>query len=258
MTEATVTPEDFDEVVQIGRALLGEWNAVTNVEARAKGFNPAKVATCYGFAAHAHHLSPLALDLIEAGRVLEALPLVRLIYECSLQAHWVAQVPDAIAALDSKEYSSRRALVAELGQSMNLVLRQASEEIKSAMSTWTVDETTASARFRGVCEDLQPGGIDAYLHYRMLSSLSHATPMIADQYISAIDGPPGFQIRASPHESPGVAYAYTVAVSLVWAGRAMDFQDKRHHRRSELRAAARRLGVPDVLPPSETAMKRQR
>ena len=48
-----------------------------------------------------------------------------------------------------------------------------------------------------------------------------------------------------------------LAASLVWAGRAIDYLDKDHVRRSELRAAAASLGIASEFKLSEAAVLRE-
>lgn len=210
-----------------------------------------KVSIAYGLAAHAHRLARVARDLLEAGLTLEAIPLVRTAFECALTAHWVVQMKEGDAALANEEVRSRRAFVRTLERASASVAPFAGQV---ADYPEVAQQTNASARnFQQVCDDLEPGGADAYAHYRLLSQMSHASVFVVDFYLQPHDGPAGLSLLVEPDQPAPVAYLGFLAASLVWAGRAVDYLDSSHTRRAALRQAARELNITPDLKPSDIA-----
>ena len=82
-------------------------------------------------------------------------------------------------------------------------------------------ETNAWPSFQAICEDLNPGGADAYVSYRVMSQMSHASAPFLDQYFEiAEDEPIGVRRRSTPARPNQQAWAGIAACSLVWAGQA--------------------------------------
>jgi hypothetical protein len=84
--------------------------------------------------------------------------------------------------------------------------------------------------------------------------MSHPTAFLVDLYLEERDTEIGIALRhVGDQPKPGPYLAFVVA-SLIWAGRAVDFLDRTKSRRSELRSAARRLGITSELHPSPRAL----
>ena len=213
-------------------------------------------AAVHGLAAHVHQLASVAIAPLREHHVLEALPLIRAAYECALTAQWVAQTDDGASAFVNKDLRQRRRHVHTLESAVSQVFREAAPNVAARI----MDElpTTASARnFETICLELQPGGKDAYAIYRMMSHLSHASVLVADQYLSALDRDPWVALRMEADQPDPATWTFFVPVTLVWAGRAVDFFDGTRRRRSQLRAAARELKVESALQLSDAAVLRQ-
>jgi hypothetical protein len=219
-------------------------------------------AVVHSFAAHAHYIADAALDLIEQDRILAAIPLVRSVYEFALTAQWTAQVSDAAEALINETYRQRdNTSKVMLETPVDLIRKAAATITGTGQLRLPTTSDTPGRIFRARCDDLTPGGPQAYLNYRLMSEYVHPGVIAADQYLTeAPETPLGVTLRLEPRQSVGEAnamWAFFIAAGLVWAGRAVDFFDKRHLRRSELRTLASSLGIESALQPSETATKRR-
>ena len=90
-----------------------------------------------------------------------------------------------------------------------------------------------------------------------MSMYVHPSVLLVDQYLVASeDGSAiaSFLTNSKPEQS--APWRAMLANSLVWSGRAVDYFDQRHARRSQLRQAATRLGIPEVLELSAKARAR--
>jgi hypothetical protein len=243
----------------LARQLLAGWHARMEtplVGTRRRPFTQPQLAVAHGLGAHVHYLAPPALDLLDRGVVLAALPLVRQCYEHAVTAQWVTQTADGAQAFINEDVRQRRAHIRTLERAVSNVFNDAA----SAISDTLVEELETSAtarRFDAICDDLRPGGADAYVSYGALSQFSHPSAVVVDSYLRLTVAPPGLGLAAQPEEPNAAAWTHILASSLVWAGRAIDYMDKAHHRRSELRAAARELGITSELQLSDVAVKRQ-
>jgi hypothetical protein len=124
--------------------------------------------------------------------------------------------------------------------------------------TIETDSSVSAASFEAMCNDLEPGGPDAYAHFRLMSSMSHPSAFLCDFYLADDGNNPnnlaGFALRDVPDQPVAGPYlAFTVG-SLIWSGRAVEYLDKQHPRRSQLRAAAKQLGITSELHPSAKAL----
>lgn len=253
---------DHDEqkrVSSVARGLLAGWDARADaplVGTRKRKFNQQQLALAHALCAHVHYLTGPALDLLDTGKVLAALPLVRACFESALTAQWVTQTTDGAPAFIDEDVRQRRAHVQTLEKAVSQVFREAAPKI--AANLINPLETSATAKgFYNLCNDLVPGGADAYSSYRMLSQYSHASVLVIDEYLQATDTGPGLALRIEPIEPNGATWTNMLAASLVWAGRAIDYLDKDRVRRSELRAAAAALGITSELQLSEAAVLRE-
>lgn len=206
--------------------------------------------------AHTHYVGEAALDLLDRGRVLAAFPLVRGCFEAAVRAQWVAQTSDGYVALQNEAIRQRGKFVKTLEGAASDVFREAAENL-GPVDIPTMPASASARSFSEICNDLVPGGADAYAFYRRMSTMTHPSVEVALHYLQPIDREPGIALDIEPDEPEGATWTYFVAASFVWAGRAVDFMDKHHARRSELRAAARVLGIASELQLSPRAVMRE-
>lgn len=232
--------ERSEEYLELVKRLLIEFDELPEVELRRKDANVGFIM--YGLAMAAMRSAAAALTLHKQGFDPEVTPLVRLVYEAGVKAQWVFQNRSEgfDALLDAGGRSTVRLLnqMDKAGFSVPEDLRKDIEGVKP--------RSVASKRlenFERVCTDLR-GGDGLYLVYRGLSSQSHAGAQISYRYVTS-DGKGGLT-SALPRTNFGVE-AWTLAVGLVYSGRALDEWCKNKPRKKALREAARQLGIPAML-----------
>lgn len=219
-----------------------------------------RISLVMGLSRHSYETAKSVLVLLDHGMTAQAVPLVRLTYECALVVSHVVQ---------SEEQHGVRAFLHEYNR-LGAAAKQDAEKSVSevfrngAASFVDVDPSKFEGsfdtvrNFQDVCADLQPGGKDAFLIYRMLCKYSHPSLPIADSYFQKIDHPNGLPgVRDIPEISLSEdVLLQLLASSLVWSGRAFSYLTRNKADRSFLRAKARALGVTDGLQLSEVYWKR--
>lgn len=243
----------------VGRDLLRDWYADDGVEFRVRGAarptTAPQLAVVHGLCAHVHALADTALDLLDEGKVLQSLPIVRAAYEAALKAQWTAQTGDGAAAVMNEDMRQRRSHIRTLEKSVSTVFRETAPKIEAMLGEKR--ESASSARsFEDICQDLEGVGHDGYAIYRALSHLSHATVLVVDQYLGPADDA-AMSLRREPVQPDAPTWTFMTVASLVWAARALDFLDGAHARRNKLRAAALALGISSEFQLSERAVLRE-
>jgi hypothetical protein len=255
-------PDDGDEIVLLARRLIASWQDSGNRNItikKGRSWTQPQFAIVHGLSAHAHRVAAPALDMLERGLVLESMPLVRTTFECALTAQWVAQIDDAAQAFINADIRKRRALVKDLEQAVSQAMRTGAPDIAARLVEELPSSSNAAANnFHDLCLDLQRAGYDAYATYRMMSHFSHASVIVADEYLREPDpGVAAFGLRMEPDQPPASTWSFMVAASLVWAGRAVDYFDSVNLRRSELREAAQLLNTTTDMKPSDRSWLRR-
>lgn len=249
----------------MGRGLLKGWQRFITASddftfgQRNRRPDESRFISVYGLAAHAHQIGEPAFELLARGSALEATPLVRLMYESALSSVWLAQNTEGARAFMNREIDSRKALAGTLAKGQAAWMQKSAESFPSIEDPKFDTGSDAQAKnFEQLCNDLTPGGADAYINYRFLSRLSHASPQVLDRYSFA--GPDGeFRgLRTEPDRARDSRELITflAVASLVWAGTAVDYIDPARSRRSETREAARTLGVSRDLHLTPKAQQR--
>ncbi|WP_371861311.1 DUF5677 domain-containing protein [Microbacterium maritypicum] len=250
--------------------LQSEWDAVSEVRAfrqpksrrgqRFTGADAARITAIIGLSRHVHDTSPAIMLLLEHGHISAAVPLVRLVFECSLTAAWLVQSTDdhGIRAFLHSYSRSRSSLQKDAMEATTRVFRDGAPEITDTDPTPFGGSYDDAHRFGEICLDLKPAGKDAYIYYRVLSGLSHASPRVADLYF-APDSPdagiPAF--RPTPDQSfPTDVLAFFTAASMVWSARAYSYLITNTQYRNFLRRSARQLEINDELQLSERYWER--
>ena len=236
---------DHDEqkrVSSVARGLLAGWDARADaplVGTRKRKFNQQQLALPHALCAHVHYLAGPALDLLDTGKVLAALPLVRACFESALTAQWATQTTDGAPAFINEDVCQRRAHVQTLEKAVSQVFREAAPKI--AANLINPLETSATAKgFHNLCNDLVPG------RRRPILDLPNAQPVLSRERARHRRVPPGDRHR--PRARP--------------AHRA-DRAQRRHldqHARCLARLGRTRHRLPrqEPRPPLRTASRRSR
>lgn len=209
----------------------------------------ARATVVHGLACHVYETARAVLVLMDSGLTNAAVPLVRQMYECALTSVWIVQSSDqhGVTAVLHEHARNRAAVAVDVRDAQSEAFREAVEKIRDADPSPFVGSFDSVRQFRDICLDLVPGGIDAYLTYRVLSTYSHASVGIADLYYAP--APPGAVGVPHRRTHADTAFAadtllYFAASTLVWSGRAYSYVSRDQVHRSLLRSAARSLGTP--------------
>lgn len=241
------------------------------------GYHEAQLLTVSGLAAHAFRCGEVASHLLKTGLWLESAPLVRLGFECAVTALWSAQVPDGAAAILNKDYRSRRIVrdtLDRLGISgSNSERSDKSVEVAEGRGETVARESTSSTKpdehdstdaehestsnaqakaFEQMCNDLEPGGPQAYAYYRAMSWFSHPTNYVIDNFaeISTQAGQAeSLRLRREPAASDENTYLfqYFIAMSLTWAASAINILDADHTHAAKINELAERALVQPTM-----------
>lgn len=252
-------------LVHIATELMDSWEAHpdSSWEMGQRGQPPAegRFLSIFGLAAHVHRLGRVVVSLRGEGVLFEAIPLVRLMLESSLTAMWLAQNSDGGGALANEEVRQHRNAVKTMAKSNSPAMRAsaAASDLPRLDAERIETSSDQQARaFEALCNDLEPGGPDAYLNYRLMSRYSHAGIHLIEQYMTPNDtgdDVKGISVCPRPLLDEGLWLWYIVS-SLIWAGTAMDYIDPDRTRRSQLREAANAVGIERDLHLAPAAQQR--
>lgn len=193
----------------------------------------------------AHHAVRMARSILlvdDAARGIEIVPSVRLVLECGVTAAWLLLTPGSGHTLirDGAE-QRRKALehLARLGEETGPGYEQA----LAALANLEDAEGPRSFIFEQRCNALK-GGSSIYVLYRVLSSESHAGMGIADYYSKADDDSRiGLSFDRDAENSARVSLLGVTASMLLLAINADEIARLRPHRTTQIRRAAKRLGI---------------
>lgn len=220
----------------------------------------ARMESVVGLARHVHETARAIRLLIESDHANAAVPLVRLVYECALTATWLVQSEshDGVKAFMHEYTRQQSNLQSVLRRSIVDIFREGADDVADTNMDVNLGSADNARRFDLICEDLAPGGTDAYLYYKALSSYSHAGVRVVDLYFSA--PAPGEQVpppRCEPENALGEdLLLFLTNASMVWSGRAVTYISKNQSYRGTLRRAARRLEVTSEIQLSNAYRKR--
>ena len=247
---------DIPGLLEICNGLISGWAASAGTDAefgqRDRIPDVPRFISVFGLAAHTHRLAEQAVPMLAKRLTLEAMPMIRLMYECALNAMWLAQNEDGSNAFMNKETKSRKAIVRTLAES-SWRDRQFPEFDAGLLESASDPQ---AGNFEALCKDLQPGGADAYAIYRLLCRYGHATGFIVDKYARFDADLKLVGIAHFAEFDSDSLWTYFTALCLLWAGTAADLIDPSRTRRSELQAAERTLGTTRVLQLSPLARQR--
>jgi hypothetical protein len=228
---------------------------------RFTGEDAARVAIVHGWARHLHETARAAALLLDNRMTNAALPLVRQMFECALTAVWVVQSKDqhGVRAIIREHSRSRRAFAIDAHKAASPTFRESADDIADSELAHDLATSDSSRQFRDICLDLSPGGVDAYIYYRVMSSYSHASLAVTDLYYKAADPGSGampYRLAEPRAAIPADTLLYFVAVTLVWGARAYTYTSRDHTHRSVIRRAAHTLQVNSEIQLSDHYRRR--
>lgn len=224
------------------------------------GSDIARIAIVDGLVRHVHETARAVITLIDSEQVTATASIVRQMYECALTAVWLTQSTDdhGVRALLSEHVRTRRALQNDARQAASPTFRDGADDLPDTDPTPFLGSLDSVRNFKGICLDLAPGGVDAYVYYRLLSTYSHASLGVTDLYFApSAEGGYLPQRRDQPRTPISAdTMLFFAAISMVWSARAYTYMSKNQAHRSVLRSAARELGINPEISLSENYCKR--
>ncbi|MEI5583954.1 MULTISPECIES: DUF5677 domain-containing protein [unclassified Agromyces] len=261
---------DASELRELLDELLHAWEAEGHPtemsQPRARSGKPimkadvARMLSVVGLARHVHETARAIRALIDGDHRNAAVPLVRQAYECALTATWLVQSEDhdGVKAFMHEYARQQFNLQSTLKRAIISTFRDGAGDVADT-NLEDHDGSTDNARhFQLICEDLAPGGTDAYIYYRVLSSISHAGVRVVDLYFSPPE--PG-EMLPLPRSTPNTALSddlllFLTDACMVWSGRAVTYISKNDFYRSSLRRAAKKLDITSEIQLSDAYRKR--
>lgn len=224
------------------------------------GADAARLTSVFGLARHTHETARSIIVLLDARHHSTVATLVRAAYETALTAAWLVQSVGnhGITAFLHEYTRSRTALRNDALKAASAVFRDGAVDVADTDMTPYEGSLDSARQFGQVCEDLAPGGKDAYILYRILSSYSHPTVRTVDLYF----GPPQAGTTMPLYrKTPDVPLTremllFLTASALVWSARAYSYLTKDQAHRNSLRRRARALNIQDELHLSDTYRQR--
>lgn len=234
----------FGRPPQLHQPLARKGKAPTNEDAT-------RMLCVEGLTRHVYEMSRSIVLLLDEGQMISAVPLVRLVYETALTAAWLVNTEGqhGVTAFLHEHARQNKNLQSELKKSFVETFREHAVSMADTDQSPYVGALDSTQRFRQICNDLTPGGPDAYIYYRLLSSLSHPGVAVTDLYFEGPSLGSGIPQRRSEPATPlnGEFLLFLTCASMVWAGRAFSYLSKEKAHRSSLKSAARQLGITAEL-----------
>lgn len=256
-------------VAEILDELCGSWEQAARGPIAFKGLRGRRtyeqqVAIVLGLASHVMETARLLHGIGAGGKLsVTSMPLVRSALESAVTGIWIAQVEDAADAFIHRHSRQEELLLEQFRSSGDPTWTRLVEAMEPHSYNLTPTSSHHQAKsFESLCNDLEFGST-IYALYRTLSGWSHASVRIADEYIVdasklGAEGKAPFAVltTAAPFEGQDT-WLFITAMSALWASRSVNFITQDKTQRGLLQSAARRLGVPLNLNPSQAPFKRR-
>jgi hypothetical protein len=225
------------------------------------GMDLARLAVVHGLVRHVHETAKAVALLLDHDHVNASIPLVRQMYECALTAVWLVQSREdhGIKALLAEHVRNRKSMQREARKASSQTFREGADDIADTDIDAVAGSFDSVKSFQGLCLDLSPGGTDAYIYYRVLSTYSHASLGVTDLYYStSTPGGPkethSLPVARRPLDTSTLSFF--TAISMVWGARAFTYISRDQTHRSILRSAGHQLEIDPEIDLSEFYWKR--
>ncbi|MDH2442379.1 DUF5677 domain-containing protein [Amnibacterium sp. CER49] len=213
---------------------------------------PVNLALVYAFAAHTVEMARGALALYAAGLPFAAVPVMRTAMECAMTAAWLSVAPEQTRSFLYAGAVDRRKALNDMAALRLVDVEEALAEARELVTELKADETDAGRLIRLRMEELA-GGAALHVDYRVLSGLSHPSPLMADEWLEQVEQSAAAPLGLGFRERPGLTPAWTTAglgillCMVVHAETALDSILPKPRAQSQLRTLARQLGISDTI-----------
>ncbi|MFD3378450.1 MULTISPECIES: DUF5677 domain-containing protein [unclassified Streptomyces] len=236
---SNVTPQQYRQAAE---RMIADYRVAGPIETKQRKYR--SVLLGHGWCTEVHRLAEAALYLVDGGYRHEALIPLRTMVETTVSLHWLSQKGDAGARGVFAEWGRVNRAAAEDMQKAFNVPQDLIDTIKGEPVEKT-DESEIFRRFQKQCDEIDPKK-ELYSVYRYLCGYAHPSATSASAFIEWTTEPPS--LRGTPKEGAASVVEATLAMCLIWAGRALDEMINGKPRKQFLRAMARELELPPALP----------
>ncbi|MFF0055228.1 DUF5677 domain-containing protein [Streptomyces microflavus] len=236
---SSVTAHQYREAAE---KLIADYKTARPIETKQRRYR--SVLLGHGWCTEVHRLAEASLRLVDCGYRHEALPLLRTMVETAVSLHWLSQKGDAAASgVFAEAGRANRAAADDMQRAFN-VPQDLIDAIKGAEVEKT-DESEIFRRFQRQCDEIDPKR-EIYSTYRYLCGYAHPSAVSASAFIEWATEPPS--LRNGPKPGDSTVVEATLAMCLLWAGRAFDEMINGKPRKQLLRSVARDIGLRPALP----------
>ncbi len=144
--------------------LIEGWRSQESVRARTA--NASKLRAVYGIAANAHYVAADAQQLLGQGRLMSAMPLIRLVFEDGVTAQWLVVYAESEKAF-SAEYMRSMKQLSQRVTNAGMIFAESFAHLVEEMPEIEKPEGL-SMKFEQICRDMSPGADFLYAHYSLL------------------------------------------------------------------------------------------
>lgn len=248
-----------DELRGVCENLLRNWaetySGIESIDLSSRDQVPDAVrfSVVFVFAAHTHHVTTTAADLMHAGDYLAGIPLLRVGYESALTAAWASHSEDAARSLQNQYIQTAQKLhgsASRTGWFEGLAVELGPDDLADAAPS----AKAQAASFANLCLALEPHGEWLYTMYRLLSSYSHPSGTVLSAFAPGEVGD-AVHLRPNPPDDSGLWW-HAAATNLLHAGQALDRLDLAGRRREALAEASELIGWPEPLRLTDTAAEK--
>lgn len=206
----------------IVQAVVDDWATYVKRPhlSRAGTVSEVKFAVLYGLTSHTHELAKAYLRLADTHPE-AAIPLVRAMFECAVDAQWVYHQSQGAEAMAEEHGRQQGALAKQMlkiggdwsGRGATL------QALNEALPRFT---PAASARsFESICNFFDCGP-ELYLIYRLLCGHTHAGVRVADPYLHLDPDGTLSLLRFAQRDGSDSTWSWVAGKSLIWAGAALN------------------------------------
>ncbi|BAS11828.1 hypothetical protein AHiyo8_01310 [Arthrobacter sp. Hiyo8] len=194
------------------------------------------------------------IDLSEADRMLHALPLIRLMVENAMTAIWLYLEPSNARAIIKEGFRQRRAAFENLVETEAEGFdRSDIDEINGILETLDIELPPFEQRCRQIV-----GGLEVYIHWRLLSTYSHAGMGLGDLYLEEIAEPPGLAFAPDAKLQGHESWLGTALCMLLAAMKVCNLIDGKGSLKSQIEQAERKIGVPMIFTKAPVTGKKKK
>lgn len=247
---------DLSEMRAYARKMIGHWD-----RSREKPFNMKSEFDVqsggpfiWSFANHAVNLMRTIVELSEKDRMLHAMPLIRLMVENAMTAIWLYLEPSNARAIIKEGFRQRRAAFENLVETEAEGFdRSDIDEMDTILKNLDIELPSFEQRCRQIV-----GGLEVYIHWRLLSTYSHAGMGLGDFYLEEITEPPGLAFAPDAKLQGHEAWFGTALCMLLAAMKVCNLIDGKGSLKSQIEQAERKIGVPMAFTKAPVASKKKK